>query len=190
MANEEVWLPVVGWEKYYEVSNKGRVRSLGRSILKSNGYSDYIHRYKPRLLKPSKNKNGYMEVKLSKHSKSNSVKVHRLVAEAFIENTGNKPQVNHKNSDRADNNIHNLEWVTASENSIHAWNEGKHCRMKRSGEKAKSSKLKEVEVVFIKHWLQSGYFQKDIASTFSVSTSLISAINNGIAWSYLDEVTK
>lgn len=71
-----------------------------------------------RKLKPTKDKNGYMVVYLGK---SNKKLVHRLVAQAFIPNPENKPQVNHKNGNKKDNMVKNLEWVTISENGLHAY---------------------------------------------------------------------
>ncbi len=73
-------------------------------------------------LKTFKARNGYVYVNLGKSFKS---EVHRLVASAFIENPGNKPCVNHKNSNREDNSVENLEWVTYKENSVHAATSGR-----------------------------------------------------------------
>lgn len=101
----EVWLPVKGWETLYEVSNLGRVRSLTRNKT-----------IKKQHLIPT----GYWAVALSVKHKTFSRRVHRLVAEAFIPNPENKPQVNHIDGDRKNNNAANLEWVTQRENSLHA----------------------------------------------------------------------
>ena len=72
-----------------------------------------------RILKPIKNKNGYCVVTLSKDGKMQRFSVHRLVAEAFIPNSQNKPYVNHINENKSDNSVDNLEWCTASENALH-----------------------------------------------------------------------
>jgi hypothetical protein len=104
MVDNEEWLHVNGYENY-EVSNKGNVKN------KKTG----------RKLRPA-NRGGYLIVGLCKNSKVKGFPVHRLVASAFIPNPENKPQVNHKDKNRSNNNLENLEWTTALENNIHRSN--------------------------------------------------------------------
>lgn len=107
---EEIWKPIPGYEKLYEVSNKGRVKRLERFIVDSIGRKQHI---KERILKGSTTYNGYLRVQLY----DGKVRVHRLVAEAFIPNPEGKPQINHKDEDKTNNCVDNLEWMTAEENN-------------------------------------------------------------------------
>lgn len=106
MGNKEIWKEVVGYEGLYEVSNKGNVRSLnfGRmGIIKNLSFEN--------------TKYGYKRVILTKNRVHKKMFVHRLVAEAFIPNHENKPCVDHINTDRGNNKVENLQWVTQKENS-------------------------------------------------------------------------
>ena len=112
---EEVWKPIKGWERFYRVSNLGRVQSLDRTI--KNGHK---HRtLKGRILKQSFFSNGYLFVYLQDKPRKECHLVHRLVAETFIPNPDNKKEVNHISGDKTDNRAVNLEWATRSENLIH-----------------------------------------------------------------------
>lgn len=108
MSNmQEVWKPINGFEDIYEVSNLGNVRN-------ANG----------RIRKPFLIPKGYLMVDLFRNYERTHARVNRLVAEAFIPNPENKPEVNHKNGDKADNRAENLEWSTKSENMLHAYRSG------------------------------------------------------------------
>ena len=103
-----IWKPVVGYEGLYEVSNTGLVRSLNK--------------LKGRILTPIKKKNGYLSICLYKNSKQVTKLIHRMVAEAFIPNPDNLEMVNHKDEDRTNNNVDNLEWCTRAYNQIYSMN--------------------------------------------------------------------
>jgi hypothetical protein len=103
------WRNIKGYENCYKVSELGQIYSI-----KSN-----------KILKQQKQVNGYLYVSLCKDGSVKPHRVHRLVVENFIDNTKNKPQVNHIDSDRTNNNLNNLEWVTVSENLSHAFKYGK-----------------------------------------------------------------
>lgn len=109
----EIWRDVKGYEGVYQVSNLGRVKRIGK-------YRNQVREWESnRLLKPAKKNNGYMYCQLSKDNKTSPKMVHRLVAEAFIENPENKPTVNHIDGNRANNVVENLEWATYTENNVH-----------------------------------------------------------------------
>lgn len=110
----EIWKDIPEYEGIYEISNFGRVKSL--SIL-VNGKR--ISRCK--ILKNKNNGNGYLIVSLTKDGKPKNKYVHILVGKCFIPNPSNKPQINHKDGIKCNNNYSNLEWVTQSENNIHAY---------------------------------------------------------------------
>jgi hypothetical protein len=122
-ANEEKWLPVVGYEGLYEVSNFGDVRSLERVAERSGPTGDVT--VSSRVLKPHVTPKGYLRLQLKKDGLAKNHQVHRLVATAFLgAPQGRRDQVNHLNGDKQDNYLGNLEWVTPSENLKHAYDEG------------------------------------------------------------------
>ena len=115
----EEWRPIAEFDGEYEVSNLGRVRSMKK-------YRGQTGRIMPQTQQPS-GRNGelrYFAVMFWHNNKACCRKVHRLVAEAFIPNPDNLPQINHKDGNRANNQVSNLEWCTAQENTIHSWRMG------------------------------------------------------------------
>ena len=116
----EEWKDIPGYEGLYQVSNKGRIRSL--SHLARNNVNNGKRMTKGRVLTPYPLPSGYLIVKLSKNEKREKRSVHRLVAKTFIENKNNLPEVNHIDGDKTNNNINNLEWVTRKENQEHLFN--------------------------------------------------------------------
>lgn len=111
---KEEWRAVPGYEGLYEVSNMGRVRSLDRWV---KGYKGTPYFKQGRLLSIHLDHKGYYYVGLVRNAKSVQMKVHRLVAMAFIPNPDNLPMVNHRNECKTNNNVDNLEWCTAMYNS-------------------------------------------------------------------------
>lgn len=106
---QEEWRDIKGFEGLYQVSNLGRVKSLDR--IDNN---NRIRR--GRILKPSMKKSGYVHIILHKKGNPYYLLLHRIVAEAFIPNPNNLPQVNHINEDKSINSSDNLEWITSKDN--------------------------------------------------------------------------
>lgn len=167
----EVFVGIEGFN-HYEVSNYGRVKSVDREITDSKGRKKPI---KGQLIKGSSNggQNDYMFVKIrnndgvvEKHY------VHRLVAEAFLVNTDNKPQVNHKDGNRQNNQIDNLEYATASENMQHAYDTGlRDCKVSDDDARFIIQNYKERD---------KDYGQTALANRFGVSRTAIYQIVKGV----------
>lgn len=103
---KQIWKDISGYEGKYQVSNTGKIRSL-----------NYLHTGKTKVLKSNTNKDGYRTITLKNNHKCKTYFIHRLVAQAFITNPLNLPQVNHKDEDKTNNTVWNLEWCTPEYNS-------------------------------------------------------------------------
>ena len=147
----ETWKDKKDYEGHYQVSNCGRVKSIkfGKEI----------------ILKQRKDKRGYYSVVLSKNGIVKKYSVHRLVAEAFIDNTDNLPYVNHKDEDKTNNNVNNLEWCDAKYNINYGT-----CIERRSKKKSKPVLQYDLEGNFIKEWKstmecgRNGYNQGNVVA--------------------------
>lgn len=162
----EEWRDVVGYEGLYQVSNLGRVKSF--------------HRGKVHLLKYQLDSQGYVIVTLCRNGHQKRAKVHILIAQAFIPNPENKPFINHIDGNKANPHISNLEWVTQSENMLHAFRIG----LKKSvaGSKNGKAKLTDDDIRYIRNYYKKGshYFGlKALARKFNVSLTTISRIVKG-----------
>ena len=100
----EVWKDLKGYEKYYSVSNMGRIKSKSRIIIKSNGVKV---NYEGKILSPIVNSDGYLQFKLYTDNGYKTTRLHRAIAETFIPNPDNLPEVNHKDENKLNNNVEN-----------------------------------------------------------------------------------
>lgn len=118
--NTEIWKDIKDYEGMYQCSSYGRVRSLDRYVEEHNGKKQFR---KGQIIKPRLNKNGYLQLALNKNSKRKMKYVHILIAETFLENNEKLETVNHKDGNKLNNNMDNLEWASYSENNQHAYSE-------------------------------------------------------------------
>ena len=138
---KEYWKPVLDYEGLYEVSNWGRVKSL-----------NYIHSGKEKILKPVTTKNGYLRVVLCKNGKKKTFLVHRLVAEAFIPNPNNLPQVNHKDENKLNNNVENLEFCDNKYNSNFGTRNERIIAKNTNGKRSKKVYQYTLDGQFVREW--------------------------------------
>lgn len=177
--NEE-WVEITGFPNYL-ISNKGRVKRISRLIL---GKSGSKYKLPEKIMSPVLSKAGYPSVLLTIGEAKLNFKIHRLVAKAFIPNPENKPQVNHKNGIKTDNNVDNLEWATASENVTHAFKTG--LSQGKKGEANNSSKLTEREVLQIRHLFAMKVFDmEELSKKYKVTNKTIFNIVTRRVWKHI-----
>lgn len=185
MTEIEIWKSLKGiveYGDYYEVSNLGRVRSIDRRVANNSNSGRLI---KGQILKQQTDKDGYLRVTLRFHGKYKGQMVHRLVALAFIDNTENKPTVNHKDGNKKNNNVKNLEWSTHKEQINHADDNG--LRVMPKGEESYNATLTDNEVVELFNLYKTGnYSQSELADRFNTTKSAIQGIIHGKSWKHLD----
>lgn len=155
----------------YYISNLGNIKAGYKEVVCSNGK---IRKYKEKNIKPRIDPKGYQFITLYGHQYNRQFRIHTLVALAFIPNPENKPCVNHKDSVRTNNKVNNLEWVTHSENTMHAYLKGVIKPPKKLTESA-------VEDIRILHKQKEK--QHIIAKKFNISQTQVSRIVNYINWS-------
>ena len=162
----EIWKDIEGFEGKYQVSNKGRIKSLCFRT--------------PRILRLCKDKTNYLRVALQGKNFIRNAAVHRLVAESFIPNPENKPIVNHIDGNKQNNCVENLEWATYQENSDHAWKTG--LLKPRKGIHNPVSRFTAEEVKFIRENYKphdKNFGSNALAKKFNVTRATIEHIAHG-----------
>lgn len=186
---KEVFKDVLGYEGLYQVSNYGRVKSLKRENIFYCGLrKEFLKRpVKEKILSFNKSNRGYLQVCLTKNGKYRTYTVHRMVAIAFIPNKNNKSQVNHKDGNKENNRVDNLEWCSPKENSNHAFKTGlsKPHNMRKV-------KQYDLEGNFIKLWNSMiDFYKENNLNLKSVGIALcckgIYKKAYGYKWKYADE---
>lgn len=176
---KEIWKDIPNYEGYYQISSFGRVKSLERVIITNTK--------KKQVVKECIRKNvlikGYCRVVFLNKQKRQNMPVHRLVAISFIENSLNKKYVNHIDGNKQNNNVSNLEWVTASENTTHSYRLG--LNYKTMTENHHSAKLKNRDIPNIIKLSKNGIKQTEIAIIYKVSPSVINSIIRGRNWKHI-----
>ena len=173
MKCKENWEEVVDYEGWYEISDLGRGKRVKAALGTTVGL----------ILKPFADKNNCQQFDLHKNGKGHTMQVHRIVMAAFVGPCPEGKEVNHIDGDRGNNRLDNLEYVTHSENVLHAFRIG---LLSRKGEKNSQCILTEDNVHEIRR-LIGRETHKTIANMFGVSTSTICAIASGQNWSWLKE---
>lgn len=196
MNEIEIFRPITGYEGLYEISNCGKVKSLYKErVMPINKgtfkYKKSFRIYPEREMKQGIDKSGYFRVRLSRIGiKKKTLLVSRLVALAFIKNPENLPCTNHKDNNRKNNNVNNLEWVTNQENK----NWSVLCGRQAKGEQINTNKLTEKEVLEIlnykyvdgrKRKIKDTYSQVELAKKYRVTQANIRAILTKKTWKHL-----
>ena len=159
------WYDVKGFEDYLEANKKGVIRTKFKTVVYYPYGKKRVLHLKPRVLNQNETTKGYLTIWFTHNKKNQSQKVHRLIAETFIPNPENKPQVNHIDGNKKNNSVENLQWATQEENMNHAKVNGL----------SHQPKIKWSDTLQIKKLYETGkYTQKQLAEMYNCTPSNIS----------------
>ena len=179
----EIFKDIIGFTDY-EVSNFGRVRTKTRLIRYTHSVTkkEHFRKSESRLLKVQfNNRTGYKFVQLYLNKKMFNKTIHRIVAQSFLESIENLTVVNHKDGNKHNNCVENLEWCTNEYNHKHATETG----LKANGKKVKGSILNDNSAHAIKHLIKLGFTDIDLSKMFIISRPTINLIRNGKTWKHI-----
>jgi hypothetical protein len=175
----EIWKDIEQFNNEYQISNLGKIRSKEAIIIRSNGIP---YKRESKILKPSVDK-GYLKGAVCLNKKLVRYKIHRLVADAFVNGKKDGLEVNHINGNKTDNNAKNLEWVTRSENMIHAVKTG--LLPVKKGSETKQAKMNELTVLKIYHLRSKGWKRKMILKELSITHNMYKDVIRGKTWKHV-----
>ncbi|MDN6167577.1 MAG: NUMOD4 motif-containing HNH endonuclease [Lactococcus lactis] len=178
---EEIWKPIRGYEKDYEISNKGRIKSYRPQYVINKGYVNKDGH----IMKPSNNGRGYLIVFLAGKGFRDRRYIHRLVAMHFLkENYFQGAEVNHKDGDKSNNCIENLEWLSTEDNKKHAIETG---LFDQRGSKGRKTHLSDLQATAIKRLYNNKLMTSgEIMHLFDVNRHTVLDISSGKSFRYLD----
>lgn len=181
---QEIWKSIKNYEGIYEVSNLGKVRSLDRKIMNSK---NYIQKRRGIFLSNQISRKGYLTVNLSKNGENKRIPIHRLVAQAFIINPLNLLQVNHKDENKKNNCVNNLEWCTNEYNSRYG-TKGKRTSEKNRNNKSTSKAIYQYNFSgeLLKMWPSAGECERKGFNHTGISQCCNGKINSykGYIWTH------
>ena len=169
-----MWKDIPGYEGLYQASDMGEIKSIRRWVNNGQPSGRYVEE---KILKPVLSGRGYEQVMLRKNGKSVHQYVHRLVALTFLANPSNKKAINHKDGNKRNNSVNNLEFVSYSENNYHAYANG----LKGKGELFYNSKLSSENVMFIRNTYPKLNYNQ-LAKLFNVSRATIRDVVLNKTW--------
>lgn len=185
MSITEIWRDIDGFDGKYSISNFGNIKSNYR-IWKNQSKSGII--YKGKILNPSKNVGGYLQVMLFDGFEKKTFRMHYLVASHFLANRENLKEINHKDGNKLNNYFLNLEWTTRKDNMNHAWNTNLMENARFVGEKHPKAKIKESDVLKIRASVvnfKNNEIKYALANKYKVSIFTINDILKRRSWTHI-----